>query len=268
LSGGAGSDLLDGGAGKDIMSGGDGADTFVISVPSVTIGNFSIGFDASRASDTASGFFIEDTVGGLGILFDVSVPGELSITDSELTLADADLLLSSEFAGILGISDLTGADVGDARTDADVSPVDSAVQVESGVTSVFLDLPLLEEVAGLGLASVDTDAEPFSDDFQVGFDITGETDLTLNADLSLIEGSIEHSGTLTLLTLGTGGGADVIRDFELGDDLISLGSGLMFDQLSLAQNRNDTLISIGDEAIARVVGVTPNELSEANFVAA
>ena len=51
--------------------------------------------------------------------------------------------------------------------------------VESGVTSIFLDLPLLEEAAGLTEFVTDSDAEPFSEDFLVGFPITEETDFSL-----------------------------------------------------------------------------------------
>ncbi|MGF1512933.1 MAG: alkaline phosphatase [Elainellaceae cyanobacterium] len=86
----------------------------------ITVGDFSIGFDAGRASDVASGFFVANTIEGndLGILFDVGAPGVLEIAEAELTITEADLLLAPEFAGALGLSELTGADVGDTRIDA------------------------------------------------------------------------------------------------------------------------------------------------------
>ena len=59
-------------------------------------------------------------------------------------------MLSPEFAQLLGISDRQGADVGDVHTDVELEAIASQTfEVESGVTSVFLDLPLLEEVVNL-----------------------------------------------------------------------------------------------------------------------
>ncbi|MGD1932599.1 MAG: calcium-binding protein [Leptolyngbyaceae cyanobacterium] len=97
----------------------------------ITIGEFSIGFDASRATDTASGFFVADTLdgNGLDILFDISVPGVVEATAADLTIAETDLLLASEFAGALGLAELTGADVGDARIDAFTSDLAGQARV-------------------------------------------------------------------------------------------------------------------------------------------
>ena len=87
----------------------------------VTVGEFSIGFDAERVSDTASGFFVADTTDdalGLEILFDVGAPGNVA-TDEGLTISEADLLVAPELADALGSADLTGADIGDTRIDAE-----------------------------------------------------------------------------------------------------------------------------------------------------
>lgn len=165
----------------------------------ITVGNFSIGFDATRATDAASGFFIADTLGDSpNILFDLSNPGTLSLEESDLVIADADLLLAPEFATLLGNPDLQGADVGDARVDATASSENSAFQVASGVTSVALDLPLLESV-GLSLTGADSEAEPFSEDFQVGFAITDATDFafTLEPQFAPLGGTIEHTGSVS-----------------------------------------------------------------------
>ena len=88
----------------------------------VTVGDFTIGFDAARATGDASGFFVEDTIGGLGILFDVSAPERVT-AGPRLRIAGSDLLVSPEFAGFLSdnglaSTDLTGADVGDAQVNA------------------------------------------------------------------------------------------------------------------------------------------------------
>ncbi|MEB3212238.1 MAG: hypothetical protein VKL39_12830 [Leptolyngbyaceae bacterium] len=98
----------------------------------VTIGDFSIGFDANRVSDAASGFFVADTLegNGLEILFDISIPGILETTDDELTIADADLLLAPEFADALGLNELTGADIGNARTDSFLADESEAITID------------------------------------------------------------------------------------------------------------------------------------------
>jgi Ca2+-binding RTX toxin-like protein len=90
----------------------------------LTIGDFSIGFDANRVSDTNSGFFVADTLEdglGIDILFDVSIPERLIVADNQLTIADADLLLAPELAAILGLDDTVGTDVGDTRINASLT---------------------------------------------------------------------------------------------------------------------------------------------------
>lgn len=86
---------------------------------SVEVGDFTIGFDAARAVDGNSGFFVESTTGVEAILFDTQVvaPGAATETLLDLTV---DLVVSPEFADFLGDAGLTGADVGDARIQAAV----------------------------------------------------------------------------------------------------------------------------------------------------
>jgi hypothetical protein len=90
------------------------------------VGNFSIGFDASRATGDAIGFFVESTVGLSAILFDIAAPSQLSATSTDLTIGAA-LLVSPELAGVLGNEQLTGATVGQARVEAVAIPTPSAV---------------------------------------------------------------------------------------------------------------------------------------------
>ena len=163
------------------------------------VGNFSIGFDPSRVSDTTSGFFVADTVSVNAPLFDISNPEVLEVEDGVLEISSADLLVSPELAAVLGDESLTGADVGDARIDAVVSGDATATTVESGVTSVFLDTELLDEAAGLELTGADSDATPAEGDFQVGFEITEDTDFTFSLEdgFAPVSGSIEHSGTVS-----------------------------------------------------------------------
>jgi hypothetical protein len=105
----------------------------------VTVGDFSIGFDASRVSDTASGFFVSDTtedVLNLEVLFDISSPGNVT-TEGGLTISEADLLVAPELANALGFSGLTGADIGDTRIDASTSNINE--DIDSNLVYRFLN---------------------------------------------------------------------------------------------------------------------------------
>lgn len=95
----------------------------------VTVGDFSIGFNDSRVSNTASGFFVSDTTEDaldLEILFDISAPGNVT-TDEGLTISEANLLVAPELADALGSSSLTGADIGDTRIDASTSNINEDI---------------------------------------------------------------------------------------------------------------------------------------------
>jgi len=78
-----------------------------------SIGNFSIGYDASRESDLNSGFFIESTTGLQGILFDI-LSGSDSIISTESQISvEGRLGISPELNAILPVSfDVTGVAVG------------------------------------------------------------------------------------------------------------------------------------------------------------
>ncbi|MDB9527178.1 serine hydrolase [Oscillatoria sp. CS-180] len=113
----------------------------------LTIGDFAIKFDESRVSDTTSGFFVADTLEdglGIDILFDVSIPERFLVTEDDLTIADADLLLAPELAAVLDLNDAIGADVGDTRVDADIveigPPTDTVVTVEFSTTTFIEEL--------------------------------------------------------------------------------------------------------------------------------
>lgn len=94
---------------------------------SVEVGDFTIGFDASRAGSlggAASGFFVESTAGIAAILFDIQNPSLLNATSDSLQIG-ANLLVSPEFGQFLfdnafSATNLAGADVGDAQVDAAV----------------------------------------------------------------------------------------------------------------------------------------------------
>jgi len=89
----------------------------------LTLGNFSIGFDPDRASSTASGFFVQDTITLGAILFDVAPPSSLSFDEKTLKLdLVASLLVSPELAGVLGNDALIGAVVGEASINGEAVP--------------------------------------------------------------------------------------------------------------------------------------------------
>ena len=119
----------------------------------VTLGEFSLGFNPERISETASGFFVADTTAdelGLEILFDVGAPGSLS-TDGEFVVSGADLLLAPELADALGAPDLALADIGDTRIDATTVNIEmeEAEATEAEITEeVTEEVEVAPEVEG------------------------------------------------------------------------------------------------------------------------
>jgi hypothetical protein len=89
-----------------------------------TIGNFSIGYDPTRAVNGVSGFFLKDTVSTNTVLFDLSIPANsVAFNGKNLRITDVNLLISPELAGILNNPSLVGRLGGNARLDADVAAV-------------------------------------------------------------------------------------------------------------------------------------------------
>ena len=160
----------------------------------VTVGDFSITFDAERIDDDASGLLVTDNVDLDIPLFEISNPDKLTLGSEGLLLDEADLLLAPEFAKALNIEDAAGADVGDIRLHADFSLEDLNLEIGTGVTSVSLDTELLEEVAGLKLVGTKDTVEP-AEGFDVGFAIIDKTDFSVGLDG--VSGAIEHSGQVT-----------------------------------------------------------------------
>ena len=67
--------------------------------------------------------------------------------------------------------------------------------------------------------------------------------------------------------LSTNSGTDTITDFEVGKDLLVLGKGLTFSQLTIAEDRGATLILFAQtgEILAYLTGVSANSISAENF---
>jgi hypothetical protein len=60
-------------------------------------------------------------------------------------------------------------------------------------------------------------------------------------------------------------GSNTILDFELGQDLIGLASGLTFDQLTIDGDVNNTFIRTGDRLLVTVTGVDVSAMNPDNF---
>jgi len=107
----------------------------------VEVGDFTIGFDAARATGGNSGFFVESTTGVAAILFDTQVVA-LNAADDFLFDLEVDLVVSPEFATFLtdnslASADLTGAAVGDARIIAGV-PEPGTLALAAGLVAGVL----------------------------------------------------------------------------------------------------------------------------------
>ena len=212
--------------------------TVTFSIPTgdtITVGDFTIGYDASRVTETTSGFFVENTFADVlpngAILFDISNAESLTAGEGELNVVGSDLLVAPEFAATLletGLTrdDLTGADVGNAEVDAMTDAIEEDVyraQINDGTTSANLDTELLASAAGLSLIDAESTGHP-AEGFAVGFDITEGSQLILSADvfndpsdLSPEYGfaDINHTGTVTF---SSNAGDITVGDFNIGYD--------------------------------------------------
>lgn len=114
-------------------------------VANFSVGNFEIAFDSSRYTEsTYSGFFVTDRADLTGsILFDVGHQASDTIDGSQFTWVDSDLLVSPEFAAILGDAGLSGTDVGELRVDGVVGLKSPSVPEPSTAILALLGSSLL-----------------------------------------------------------------------------------------------------------------------------
>ncbi|MEB3356617.1 MAG: DVUA0089 family protein [Synechococcales bacterium] len=203
--------------------------TFDLGGAEATLGEFSIGFDFRRVSETTSGFFVADTLEdplGLEILFDLSAPGTAAVMNDEFEISGTDVLLAPELATALGLPDLAGTDVGDARVDALVSLADGG----GGNGGLIEGTEGTDDLIG-------TDSNDLLDGLQ------GDDLYTGGAGADQFVFSIAQ-------------GIDTITDFEVGTDQISLG-GLTPDGVKLFELSSDTLVlTNSNELLGVVQGVT------------
>jgi Ca2+-binding RTX toxin-like protein len=72
-------------------------------------------------------------------------------------------------------------------------------------------------------------------------------------------------GGADVFAVNTLGGADVIRDFNYGQDLIGLSDGITFDDLIVTQGDGAAILSFQDQAIASISGGTPSQVNASLF---
>lgn len=114
-----------------------GTVTFQLGATSIVLGNFTVGYDASRVNATRSGFFIEDNVTLNAPLFDIAeADKDVQATATFLKL-NGSLLLSLEAATGLGDISLEGLNMGSGFVDAvSAVPEPSSILMLAGVAVV------------------------------------------------------------------------------------------------------------------------------------
>jgi hypothetical protein len=74
-------------------------------------------------------------------------------------------------------------------------------------------------------------------------------------------------GGADIFAISTLGGADIIRDFNYGQDLIGLNDGIGFDDLTITQGNGAAIINYQGQDIGSVSGATPSQLGASFFTA-
>ncbi|MEO0768064.1 MAG: hypothetical protein AAFY72_01310 [Cyanobacteria bacterium J06649_4] len=69
-----------------------------------------------------------------------------------------------------------------------------------------------------------------------------------------------------IFAIAPGEGRDTIRDFEDGIDFMGLSNGLLFEDLDSVQRGTRTILSLADEQLAVVRGVSARQLTREDFV--
>jgi Ca2+-binding RTX toxin-like protein len=72
-------------------------------------------------------------------------------------------------------------------------------------------------------------------------------------------------GGADIFAINTLGGADVIRDFNYGEDKLGLSDGITYDDLIITQGNGAAIISYQDQAIASISGGTPGQINASLF---
>ncbi|HEY9808098.1 MAG TPA: DUF4347 domain-containing protein [Halomicronema sp.] len=278
LYGNTGTDYLDGGAGNDTIFGGKDDDIVLgDSGDDILMGD--IGIDTILGSDgndlifgNAGNDFIDAGIGN----------------DTVFGGKDNDLI-KGEFGDDILLGDM-GADMicgGDGNDLIFGNTENDLIDASAGDDTVFggKDNDLIKGDVGNDIINGD-----MGDDViygNTGFDFlrggegndslyAGKDNDVLNGDLGndFLQGDMGND-TLTggdgldRFVLVSGKDSDLITDFRKGEDLLVLGSGLTFGQLSFTQSGNTALIGVAgtSELLASLAGVDVTTLTQQDFTA-
>jgi hypothetical protein len=68
------------------------------------------------------------------------------------------------------------------------------------------------------------------------------------------------------VVLARGNGIDTIYNYAVGSTRLSLGGGLTFSNLTVAQSGSNTLIRAGSESLALLFGIDASTVTAASFL--
>ncbi len=127
-------------------------------------------------------------------------------------------------------------------------PGEPAIPLEDGVTNVSFDTEFLASEAGLTFSEAEDTVEPTSEVFDLGFDITEESDFVFSEanGFTPLGGTIEHTGTVTFES-GAG-------DVTVGDVSVSYDESRVSDTTSGLFVSNNVEGVIPEEAVLFDVG--------------
>ncbi|EJN10300.1 Ca2+-binding protein, RTX toxin [Herbaspirillum sp. YR522] len=221
LVGGGGSDILDGGIGQDVMRGGAGNDTYIVDnqadqVVELVNGLDLGGIDTVRAS---LNYVLADQIENLYLMGGASV-GTGNVRDNALFAGDVGATLN----GLAG-SDLLQGGAGD-----DILDGGTGVDLLFGGAGDDQLIDLSGNGALLGGAGNDT--------------------LTNGGGNYLVAGGsgsdvLNLSGARNILAFNRGDGTDTVITSSGIQNVISLGGGIRYADLSLSKNGNDLILNVG-----------------------
>jgi Ca2+-binding RTX toxin-like protein len=67
--------------------------------------------------------------------------------------------------------------------------------------------------------------------------------------------------------LALDGSIDVVTDFAIGLDLLQLTGGLTVESIAIAQGTQGTILSVGGQSLAVLLGISASNLSSSDFTA-
>lgn len=98
----------------------------------------------------------------------------------------------------------------------------------------------------------------------------GNDTIEVGTGINFIDGGLGNdtitlSGGQDTIVLARGNGIDTIYNYSAGSTRFNLTAGLTFNDLTIAQDGNNTLVSAGTEKLASVVGVQASSLTPSYF---